>query len=266
MVGPLVARPLGLEGAPLRAKGTALNRQLRRRRPLTLARPHGHHPAHGLAAVQGALRAADDLEAVGSRQTRPAEKHGVVSVRVVQAQTIDEKQRLVGIGAAQEERGGRTTSAGGKQRHTRRSAQGRAQRADLLARKFFAGDEIDAAAQHPSGQRRAGRRHHDRAQRHGLFARLRRHEAGRDHQERGQGGRDHGNERPALQRRREPDVHLCSFRLRGKSRNVGTVADRSFLPARQHPSLPLSPFIDPDRIGIVCDEGFSPARALAPAQ
>ena len=61
-----------------------------------------HHAAHGLAAVERALRAVRHLQAVAGADARAAEGERVVGVRVVEAQAVHQKQRLVRVAAAQE--------------------------------------------------------------------------------------------------------------------------------------------------------------------
>ena len=54
--------------------------------------------AHGLAAVERALRPMGHLEAVAGTDTGAAEKNTVVGIRIVDADAVDDEQRLVRVG------------------------------------------------------------------------------------------------------------------------------------------------------------------------
>ena len=219
IVGPSAALPLGVDCPLHRAKRTTFDRDALRGRAFAFECPHSHDAAHGFAAIERALRTPRNLDAVGSRYARAAEKHGIVGVRVVQAQAVHQKQRLVGVRAAQEERRRRPGGAAGKKRQARQTPQGPAQRADLLSGQFLAGNEVDAAAQRAQGHGRARGGDHDFVELHGLRRRLGRQTDGHGGQRRKDGCQR--DEAPARTGRRRTGVHICSCRLGGKSRNVG---------------------------------------------
>ena len=118
--------------------------------------------ADRLTAVQRALRTVRHLQAVARPEASPAKKYGVIRVRVVEPQAVDQEQRLVRVGPAQENRRTGAGCARGKQRGARHAAEGLGERGDLLPRQVGAGQHIDGAAHGLGGGRRARRRGNER--------------------------------------------------------------------------------------------------------
>jgi type VI secretion system protein ImpH len=64
----------------------------------------GNDPADRLAAIERALRSVRDFEAVARAHTRAAEKNLIIRVGVVEANAVNEEERLVGIRPAHKKR------------------------------------------------------------------------------------------------------------------------------------------------------------------
>ena len=161
IVGAIVHRATALGGKTPRV-GTALT--LRRERALHGAEAAGldrhaatrsagaalgaqrYDAAHGLAAVERALRTVSDLERVARTDARAAEIDLVVGVRIVDPDAVDEEEGLVGIRAAQKERRHRAVRARGEQRRTGDATERTGQRVDLAAREIGGRDDIDRRA------------------------------------------------------------------------------------------------------------------------
>ena len=100
-----------------------------------------------------------DFKTVARRDARAAEKNLVVRVGVVEANAVNEEERLVGIRPAHKERVERAIRARGEERRAGVGAERVAQRGLLAPREFGRGDLVNDGADCARSRRcaRAGR-------------------------------------------------------------------------------------------------------------
>ena len=145
-----------MHGALHGAERAGLKRSRPRRRTGTALRAQRQHAAHGLAPVERALGTMGHLQAVAARRAHATERDRIVGVGIVEPDAIDQKQGLVRIGAAQEERRHAAGCAGSQRRGAGNAAKGRPEVGELHPRQIGGADGVDEGAR--GRQRRGGAR------------------------------------------------------------------------------------------------------------
>ena len=100
----------------------------------------GNDAADGFTAIERALRTVGDFETVAGTHAGAAEEHLVIGVGVIEADAVDEKERLIGVGAAHKERPERAVGTRSKQGRTARVAEGVFERCLLATRELGRGE------------------------------------------------------------------------------------------------------------------------------
>ena len=130
-----------------RAEAAGLSAHARTRVARAALGAQGDDAADGFTAIKRALWAVGDFQTVAGTHTGTTEKHLVIGVGVVEADAVDEEERLIGVGAAHEERPERAVRARSEQRRAARVAEGVFERGLLATRELSGGECFNKGAE-----------------------------------------------------------------------------------------------------------------------